>query len=170
MNKKGQAELGVQILLAVIVVFIIGITAVSIATPFLQFLDEFKNDARVSQSNVTVENVEVIEALTPTLLDFIVLFSFLGILLGAIFFALITDASPAVMFVLFLIVIIAVILAAQFANVYDDFSSTSELSAVASQFTFTNFLLGSMFPVIILFSGVLIIIILYTKSRGDTGI
>jgi len=160
MNKRGDLS---TIIIAIVFIFALGVAFMIFSKVFLDVTGEMK---MMDLPNSSIDTIEHVEQRTIPLLDYAVLFLFFSIVLGMIIASIYLDVHPALMVLFIIIFIIAVFLAGQFSGIFTEISSDTELSSTASQFTFTNALLGSYFPVIVLAVGIIIIIILYGKSRN----
>ena len=160
-NKKG---IGFEnIVIMIIVVFALAIAAIIFSKVFLEITSELKDTDKFS--NRTIETIETVEDKTIPLLDFMVFFSLVGLMIGLIIVAIYWDVHPAIVIMLIIVLIVAIFLGGQLANVYSEITSEDQLSATAGEFTLSNLVLGSHFPIIILVTGIIIIVIIYGKSR-----
>ena len=164
-NRKGDFQ---SLIIGIIVVFGLALGAILFSKVFLAVTDELKQQEGFS--NTTIQTIEGVENKTIPLLDFLIFFSLVSIIIGLIIASIYIDVHPALTVVFIIGLIISVFLAGIFANVFDDFKSEPEISSTASQFSFTNLILGKQFPIILSVVGIIIIIILYGKSRRAGGI
>jgi len=160
-NKKG---IGFEnIIIMVIIIFALAIAAIIFSKVFLEITDKLKDTDKFS--NRTIETMETVEEKTIPLLDFMVFFSLVGLMIGLIIGSIYWEVHPAIVMILIIVLIVAIFLGGQLANVYSEITSEDQLSATSSEFTLSNVVLGSHFPIIILVTGIIIIIIIYGKSR-----
>ena len=67
-----------------------------------------------------------------------------------------------------IVFIIAIALAAIFANIYNEISQNDQLKEQADRFSIMNFIMEN-FPTFMLIPGTLILIVLYAKARAGGG-
>ncbi len=159
-NKKADFQ---SLVIAIVVVFGLALGAIIFSKVFLMVLSELKQQEGFS--NNTIQTIEGVENKTIPLLDFFIFFTLIGLMIGLIISAIYINTHPALTVVFIIALIIAVFIAGIFAKVYDEFKSESEISSTASQFNFTNLILGEHFPIIAVVLSIIIIVILYGKSR-----
>lgn len=160
-NKK--ADLPSLLIIGVVIFFGFSIIAVFFAHVFNDAINELKDSGQFS--NNTVQIMDKVQTQTIPLLDFMMMFMFFASIIGLIISSVFIRTSPVIMGVFIILLIIVIILAAQFSNIYDDIRQTEEISSTASQFSKTNIILGQYFPLLIFFAGIIVIVILYSKSR-----
>lgn len=159
-NKRGDFP---SLLIMLVVIIGISLASIIFAKVFLAITNELKDQPEFS--NRTVSVIEVVEDNTIPFLDFFIFFALIAIMIGLIISSIYIDVHPAIVVVFIIALIVAVFLSGQLANIFSEVTSTSDLTDTASQFTYTNLILGSHFPIIILITGIIIIIVLYGKSR-----
>ncbi len=164
-NKKGQLQF---LLIGLVIVFVFALVAIPMAFISDEISGELKKPQNLGTNNKTIENIEVVEGLVTPAFDQLIFFVLISIIIGGILIAVFTDFHPVVLVIMILAIIIFAIVAALLANVYDDFSSNPAISDKADEFTLTNVILGSQFPIIILIAGVISIIILFGKRGRAT--
>lgn len=170
MIKNNKAQIGgflPYILFGIILVIIFAIVAISMAYVSDEVYDELKQEKNLGRSNITVEKIEQVQALTTPAFDQLVFIILFSIMLGSLFIAMFTDYHPAVLAIFIIATVLLVIIGGLFANVYSEVSDTEILQSKASEFTFTNLVLGPQLPIIILILGAISIIIMLSK-RGRT--
>ncbi len=160
MNKRG----GIQtIIIMIIILFGIALAAIIFSKVFLDVTGELKTCDEFS--NNTIDTIEAAEMRTVPLLDYMIFFSLIALMVGLIISSIYLNVHPAVVMVLIIALLVAVFFAGQIANVFSDITADDQLSATAGEFELTNVVLGEYFPLIILVVGIIVIIILYGKSR-----
>lgn len=147
----------------IIIIFALAIGSIIFSKVFLDITTELKT--RSEFSNDTIDSIEVVEERTIPLLDFLVFFSLVALMIGLIIASIYVDVHPAILIVFIIGLIVAVFLGGQMSNIYSEITSETQLAPTATQFSYTNIVLGSHFPLIILVIGIIIVIILYGKSR-----
>lgn len=130
---------------------------------FQDISDELKQ--RPEFSNNTIDTIDTAQTSAPKLLDFFIFFTLIAFFIGLIIASIYIDVNPAVIIVFIIAMVIAVLLSGQVSNVFDEFASQDQLVDSVSQFPMTSMILGSYFPVIILVVGMIVIVILYGKTR-----
>ena len=167
MNKRGDFTT-IMILVALVLGLAIG--SIIFYKVFYEITEELQAVEEFSElSNSTITTAQ---AQAPKLLDFFVFFTLVAFFIGLIISSIYIDVNPAVIIIFIVAMIIAVILAGQMSNVFDEFVSGGELTTdvtVAESFPLTTMVLGKYFPVIILIIGAVVIVILYGKSRRPVG-
>ena len=166
MNKRGDFT-SMVIMIAVVIALAIG--AIIFSKVFLMVTGELKTSNTINFDNNTIDIIETVETKTIPLLDFFIFFSLVALMIALIVSSIYIDAHPAITVIFIVAMIVAVFLAGIFSNVFYEISNEPELLSTASQFTMTNIILGKYFPLIILVIGVIVIVILYGKSKGQGG-
>lgn len=160
-NKKG--DLPSLLIIGVVLFFAFSVIAVFFAYTMNSALDELKASGQFSTT--ATDAMTSVQDKTIPLMDFTMFFFFFASVIGMIVSAVYVRTSPVMVGVFIIFLIIVVIIAGQLVNMYDEIKATPEIVGTASQFTKTNILLGSAFPTLILISGVIVLIVLYSKSR-----
>jgi len=159
-NKKGDFQ---SVVILIMVIFVVAIAAIIFSKVFLMITSELKTQPEFS--NTTIDTIELVEDRTIPLLDFLIFFSLIALMIGLIISSIYIDVHPALIVIFIIALIIAIFLGGQIANIYSEITTNSELSATSEQFNFSNAILGQHFPIIIAVVGMIIIVILYGKSR-----
>ena len=105
---------------------------------------------------------------TAILFDNMIFFIMIGLSIFTLVSAYFVFNHPVFFFALFIILCVAVIIAAQFSNAYEEFRTSSQLTDPASFFSKTNFVVDKL-PIYILFMGMMTLIIMgvsYYKEYG----
>ncbi len=151
----------------VVVVAVLAIIVIIFSKAFLDMTGELKDTGMFSNSTLSI--IEGVEEKTIPLLDFLVFFSLIALIIGLIISSIYIKVHPAVTIIFIIGGIMAVFIAAQFSNVFYEISQDAELASTASQFTLTNIILGEYFPLIILVTVIIVIVILYGKGKREGG-
>lgn len=165
MNRRGDIQ---SIVVSIIFVVVMAIVAVVFAMAFDEVMDELQEQEQFS--NRSLETMEMVQGRTIPLLDFMIFFTLVGLMIGLIISSMYIDTIPALAPIFMLFLVVAVFIAAQFTNIYDRIATDDKVIATAEQFTLTNAILGSNFPIIILIIGTIVILILYGKSKSPGGL
>ena len=154
-------------MIMVVVVAVLAIIVIIFSKAFLDMTGELKDTGMFSNSTLSI--IEGVEEKTIPLLDFLVFFSLIALIIGLIISSIYIKVHPAVTIIFIIGGIMAVFIAAQFSNVFYEISQDAELASTASQFTLTNIILGEYFPLIILVTVIIVIVILYGKGKREGG-
>lgn len=169
MNSRGQIGGFLPfILLGLVVAFVFAIIVIPVAYMGDEIMDTLKEDDNFGSSNESTARISQVQSLMTTSFDQLVFFILVATLLGLIILAIFTDFHPVVLIFLVLVLVLLVILGGLFANAFDEVSNTDILSEKASEFTFTNVVMGEYLPVFILVSGAIAFIIILAKRGRQT--
>jgi hypothetical protein len=160
-NKKG--DLPSLLIVGVVMFFAFSVLAVFFSYTLNSTMDELVNSGEFSQN--TIDTMTDVQEKTIPLMDFTMMFFFFSAVIGMIVSAVYVRTSPVMVGVFIILLIISVVIAGQLVNMYDELKQTEEIASTASQFSMTNAILGNAFPALILISGVIVLIVLYSKSR-----
>lgn len=161
MNKRGDIQ-SIIIMICMIIVFVI--IAIIFSKIFIAVLNNLSGSGKFDSD--TVEIMDKVESKTIPYLDLFIFIFLVGSILGLIISSIFIDTFPGLTIFFIILLVVAILIAGIFSNVYAEFKAEPTMASTASQFTYTNLIMGSNFPVIILFIGVIVIIILYGKSRS----
>jgi len=165
MNKRGDFT---SMIIMIAVVIALAIAVIIFSKVFLMVTGELKTSSDINFDNDTIAIIEVVETKTIPLLDFFIFFSLVALMIGLIISSIYIDVHPAVTVIFIVALIVGIFLAGVFSNVFYDVTNEPEIASTAAQFTMTNMILGSHFPIIILVIGIIVIVILYGKSKGQS--
>jgi hypothetical protein len=160
-NKKG--DLPSLLIVGVVMFFAFSVLAVFFSYTLNSTMDELMDSGQFSQNSIDTMN-DVKDKTIP-LMDFTMMFFFFSAVIGMIVSAVYVRTSPVMVGVFIILLIISVVIAGQLVNMYDELKQTEEIASTASQFNMTNVILGNAFPSLILIAGVIVLIVLYSKSR-----
>ena len=173
-NKKGNAR---DVILIVVLLFCFGIgffiinyVGDTMKTALIN--NEAWNSSLVDGSNAS----QILETHVDTVnsrMDYLYLGVFLGLTLALIITAWFVGGHPIFMAVYFLFVVIAVVLAVVFANVWDDLTNKISpayynFSSTIDDFRITNNILAHL-PMYIAIIGIVGIIVMFAKPGGGEG-
>jgi hypothetical protein len=127
--------------------------------------------SNLAEENSTAAQIseQVIEQ-TPTAFDELIIFLFLGMVIGLMVAAVRTDFSPVVIFIFLLMVIISVLVASGLVNIYQGFAQAPGISEVAANLTFANVVFSRYTPLFICIIAAVILILMYSKSGSDISV
>jgi hypothetical protein len=161
LNKK--ADIPSLIIVGVILIFVYIVISVAFAKGFTDTLETLKNSGKFSSRSI--ETMNYVQQRTIPYLDYFIFFSLIGAIIGLIVSSIYIDAHPSIMMIFIVMLIVTIILAGYLVNAYDDFRKDAEITSTANQFRLTNIIFSQYFPGIIFVVGIIVIIILYSKSR-----
>ena len=159
-NKRADFQ---SIIILIVIVFALAVGSIIFSRVFLDITAELKSKEEFS--NNTIGAIEVVEQNTIPLLDFLVFFSLVALMIGLIIASIYIDVHPAIVIIFIVALIVAIFLAGMISNAYSEVVATPELASTSAEFKYTNLVLGTHFPIIILVTGIIVVIILYGKSR-----
>lgn len=161
--RKKKGDMPSLIIGLIIILFAVGVSAILFSKIFLSVTEELKKQPEFS--NNTKETIESVETKTVPFLDYLFFFSFVAILIGLIISSIYIDVHPALTIIFVIILIVAIILAGIFANAFVEIGEEDEIAGTYNQFKLTKSIVNNL-PLIILISGIIVILILYGKSRS----
>ena len=163
MDKKGDFQ---SLVVMIGIVFALSLAVILFSKVFLAVTDELKNTGTFSDRSV--DTIELVQDRTIPLLDFFIFFSLIGLIIGLIISSIYIDTHPAFAIIFIIALVVAVFIGGQLANVFDDVTADSTISATADEFVYTN-LIFSNFGLIILVTDIIIVVVLFGKARNPGG-
>ena len=168
-NKRGQAiSFLPYVLFGIVIIIIFAILSVPVAHMTDEILDELKAPDNLGRHNETADKITQVQGLVTPALDQLVFILLFSIMLGTLFIAMFTDFHPAILAIFIISLILLVIVSGLIGTAYEEVTDNELLSEKASEFTFTNLVMGSQFPIIILIIGAVGIIIILSKKGSTT--
>lgn len=158
MNKKGSAR---DNILFVVIMFSLAIGLFASYFIVNESADEILAVSSFNESAKAVESIEAMKEGTERF-DSIIFTTFIGLSIGIIILGWVVGGNSVFMFLYFLFVMIGVVLATIFANVWYDFSQSSIFGLTLLSFPITNNLILYM-PIYISVVGLLGLIAMFTK-------
>jgi hypothetical protein len=157
--RKGSV---LDIIVAVIVLFVIALSIIIASNLGTIINDEFQSSPDISSEGKAITNDAV--SSFAGLFDKLYLLIYIGVFMSVIIGALLIDTHPV--FLIFSIPLLAFILfiGAIFSNTFYDVVSSPELAAAASQFTIINFIMSNQLIFLTVF-GLLVIIAIFAKGQ-----
>ena len=145
-----------DIILGIVMVFVFAIGFFSFHFMFNQSMDKMINTTVVNSSQAAVDSFNEGKTLSNRM-DYVVFIVFLAVIFGIIITGWFIGGHPILMFVYFIIVVIATILASIFNYVWEQVSQASIFGTSVSFFPITNHLLTNLeiYTPIIAFLGVI---------------
>lgn len=159
-DKKGDFT---SLVVMITIVFGLALALIIFSKVFLTITDQLKDTDKFSDR--TIASIETVEDSTIPLLDFFIFFSLISLMIGLIISSIYIDTHPAFTVIFLIALIVAVFISGQLANIYSEVTGDALLTSTAEQFAYTNLILGEHFPMIILVLGIIIVIVLFGKSK-----
>lgn len=159
-DKRGDFT---SLIIMIGVVFGLALAIIIFSKVFLLVTSELKDTGHFSDRSI--DTIELVEDRTIPLLDFFIFFTLIALMIGLIISSIYIDTHPAFTIIFIIALIVAVFIGGQLANVFDDVTADSTISATADEFVYTN-LIFSNFGLIILVVGIIIVVVLFGKSRN----
>lgn len=150
-----------------LVVFLIIILAVAISGLFLFFIYSETQEEIMKQyegSNPAVNKSLLAGENVINMLDYFWIGLFIALAIGLAITSMVTDVHPAILGVFLLVGAIVITISAQFTNVYEEISGTTQLVNASNAMTTQNYVMANL-PLIILIIIVIMVIILLAKPR-----
>lgn len=163
-NKRG--DLPSLIMVLVILIFVLAIVSLLFSFFFKEILSEVRTMDGLN--NNTIETIDLVDEKTIPFLDYLVMFSFISVLIGLIISAIYVDTHPAVVIIFIVFVIVGVVLSGILANAFTEVAEDAELSSTYDEFRYTNLIINN-FPLLVFISAIIVGIILYSKSKVGVG-
>jgi hypothetical protein len=158
MNKKGFVG---DIITLGVIIFVIVLT-IMIAHSILKDFQEGAGDTLIDTDTAKEINQSGFSAITA--LDNAIIFVVIALFLFAVVSSFFIRTHPVVFVGAIGALIIAVILAVSFSNVYDEMASASSFDTFEDDFSKIPYILNN-FPLFVLIMGGMIILAIYAKER-----
>lgn len=124
-------------------------------------IDGFNDTVYAKDINSRVQNM------SPMVHDYLILFLFLGSVIGLMVSAVRTDFSAVVIGLFILLMIITIFISSGLVNIYQGFANAEGLSDISGKMTFTNILFSKYLPLMIMVISAFILMIMYGKTGGS---
>jgi hypothetical protein len=161
--KNKKADIPSLIIGLIVILFVVGIGGILFSKVFLLVTEEMKTNPEFK--NITIENIEYVEGKTIPFFDYLFFFSFVAISIGLIISSIYIDVHPALLIIFLISLIIVIVLAGIFANVFVEIGEEPEIISTYNQFTLTKIII-THFPLLIFVIGLIVVIVLFGKGRG----
>ncbi len=162
-KKKGAVS---DIIFIMIIIFVIAITMIISIKIFTETNNELQQMTLIP--NQSKQLMSDWDDKVASLFNGMFLFLFMGVIIAGVVLASRVEVSPGFFVVGIIVFIIAIALAAIFANIYNEISQNDQLKEQADRFSIMNFIMEN-FPTFMLIPGTLILIVLYAKARAGGG-
>jgi type III secretory pathway component EscU len=164
--KQKKGDIG-SILIAVVLVFVIGVLAVVGLIAWKEISKELQETPEFKESNKTIESLKTMDSYASPLFDLFVVAVFVGFLLFLIISSSVIDANPAVVIGFVILLLLGAFVAAQLANAFFDFTTDEEIEDILEgDMKMTRFILGKAYPAMIAVTGFIILFVLYSRRGG----
>ncbi len=159
-NKKGSM-IDVFFLIVTIVGLAIFILVISHVTP--KITDGLKEIDELNQTNESRDALNAVEDNNDKL-DGILLFIFVGLIIGIFITAFLIDSHPVFVVIYIFLLGFAVLIGVIMNRVYESFYNSEALNETARELTFTTAILNNYVPIII-GVGIVTMIIIFAKPK-----
>lgn len=150
MNKKGQVE---SIILVVITIVVIGIILFFFNHVNKQLYDSFDDyfegneNFNDTEAHTTLENIQGVEG--SNIWDWAFLAAFIGLNIQIIIFSFASRQNIAFFWLFIIIGIVVLLLGVILSNIWQDLASNPEFVTTLTRFPITNALIGTYYPTVI---------------------
>lgn len=163
-NKKGDIFQLFFLLIIMFIAIIVTILCVKMST---EIDGAFQTAPNYNDSIYSEKVTNFVVNQSPTIGDMLILFLFIGGIIGLMVSAIRTNYSPSILFIFLLVSVIAVFVASGIVNIYSGFAQTEALSDIATKFTVTNILFSRYTPLFTCIISAVILILMYSKSGNE---
>ena len=164
--KKGDAS---SFLIAIILMIVFAIVAVFLSWLLKDMFGGMLNDSDINSNAGANTTISTLDLYRPVFFDNYVAWFILGSVFALFIGSIFLDYHPVWFVVFLLVTLMATFLAIQEANIYDEFRADSDLGSIVTEHSLSNALLGQYFPVLVFFTGIVAMIILYGKKNSGGG-
>jgi len=158
-NSKGLFD----IIIVMVILLIMGIIFVFGDLILINFRNNINGTMAEESYNITQAGINAYQV-NDTMFGFLMIGAFMSVIVSGLYIR----THPIFFVVSIFLLTIIVMLSAIFTNLFDEFSSNSEMSTYAADFPYTTTLFHNL-PVIVGIMGIVTLIIWYGKSHGDSG-
>lgn len=168
-NKKAQIQSFLPyILVGLVVIMIFSLLVKPVAYVSDKVLTELKTNEEISQKNTTVEKIGQVQSLITPALDQLIFILLLSLMIGSLIIAISSDFHPVALGAFIISIVLLIIIGGLMGNVYEEVGDNDILANTSSEFSFSNLVMGSHLPIVIMVFGILgIIIIMSKRGRGS---
>jgi len=157
MNKKAAIQ---DSILVIVFIFIIAISFLVMSKVWNQVDPELKE-----QFNSTYYNrASLFTGMVFKSFDILFVFVIIGFFIFLIISVFLINTHPAFFVVSLILLLVSLILAPLFANVYSDIEGSDEFATESAEYDIISFVF-SKYPLFALIAGILVLIALYAKTR-----
>lgn len=167
MNKKGDFE---SIIYFIAVIFVAGVILVFMNYLFNNINTEMETALTANNDSIIVANATAslskVRATENNIWDYGFLFILVGYIFAIGLASFYQQTNPFFFWFNIILSSFGILLSIVFGYTWNVMAETPALSEVIERFPITNFLLGSYYPLIVIFVIVLTVILLYGKDSG----
>ena len=167
-NKKAQFE---SKILAVIMIFVIGVILIffnRVNVELYESLDGYFNESEDYNDSLAHQTNTKILSIETSIWDYVFLAVFVGIIIQIILFSFATRISLAFYWLSVLIDLPLLILGVILSNIWQNIAANPEFTETIARFPITDMILGSYYPIGVVFIIFLTSIVLFGKRPGDS--
>jgi len=160
-NKKGTIFDMFFVVIFLVVIAFVAVVALNLWNEVSEELDPHlspEGQAAMARADVFLQGY-----------DYVIVFLFIGFYLAALIGAFMIDTHPALFFLSLLFLIVLGVVAAQLSNMWGEIGNVTALETEVSAFPMTDHLLRNL-PLISVALGMILLIVLYMKTQGGTGV
>jgi len=169
MNKKAQFETK---LFAIILIFIIGVLFLFLNhmnNQIYDSLDEYFNDTEDYNESEARTTLGKIQTADNSVWDWAFLAIFIGFIIQIVLFSFATRINIAFFWLMVIIDIPILIVGVVLSNVWQEVASNPEFATTILRFPLTNLILGTYYPMGIVFIMFITMIVLFGKPPQEPG-
>lgn len=162
MNKKGSMPM--DLILVMITLFIF---AVSLLVAYTVW-DEYKQGTNTTLTSSVQEHINNKTDVMLSAFDYLFMFMVVGLVIALVISVMLIKSHPAFFWITLFLLVIIIIIAGVFSNAYSEISNTTSFSRADNEYDTVKFVMDR-FPTFILFMSVIVLIVLYARSRYSGG-
>lgn len=163
-QKKGDIFQILFMLTLLVVVAITGVLMLVLTTHVNNFWEE---SGLLNETTAGKESLETMQRVAPRTTDYVTFFLFMGMIIGITISAVRTDFNAITIILFIFIMLISIVMAAGFVNIYRGIALADGVSTISSDLTLTNFIFSKYTPLITGILCALVMIIMYGKGGGE---
>ena len=170
MNKKGQFE---DFIILVVSIFIVGVILFfmnHMADQLYTSLDKYFNTTEAYNQSEARDALAKIQTVENSVWDWAFLGIFAGMMLSMILLSFATRISIAFFWIFGLLAIIVLIVGVMLSNTWQEIADTDEFSTTITRFPITNAILGTYYPTAIVAILLIGMIVLFGKPPQSGGL
>lgn len=152
-----------DIVITAIILFSLGLGFFIIHSVMSTTVDSMLGVGEINESEDIVTALEGIDKITAKF-DYLILGVFIALTLGMIITSWFIAGNPIYTFIYFIVMIMAIVISALLANVWEEVSQASVFGTTITQFAITNNILMNL-PIYIAVIGFIGVIVMFAKPR-----
>lgn len=163
-DKRGNVLSMIIILVFLIAISIVALITTTLSKKATQKFDELGIYEENSSAQIANDKLDT---LAPRLADELVFFFYIGLNIGLVVASVKTNFSPIVLIIFIMLLVFAIILAAGFTNIYQQFAQSDSFSEYSQELSLTNIIWSQYTPLIICVLAGITMIIMYGRNNGS---